>query len=152
MSPKLKYPVSEKVIAARLREIETALERLSDLAKLSEEEFHTSPDDFAIAEHHLRKALEASISICTHIVSRIPGEKTSVYKSLGPTLARHRILTKKMGETYREMAGYRNRLVHFYYKVEPKEMYKILTEDLGDFEEFSRQIAKFVEDQKKEND
>ena len=35
-----------------------------------------------------------------------------------------------------KMAKYRNRLVHFYAQITPDELYKILKENLGDFEIF----------------
>jgi len=43
------------------------------------------------------------------------------------------------------MAGYRNRLVHFYDEVSEAELYKIIQNNLGDIEEFVRQIAAFLE-------
>jgi uncharacterized protein YutE (UPF0331/DUF86 family) len=43
------------------------------------------------------------------------------------------------------MAGYRNRLVHFYDEVSEKELFQILRNNLGDIEEFVRQIAAFLQ-------
>jgi len=44
-----------------------------------------------------------------------------------------------------EMAGYRNRLTHFYFEVTPKEMYKIIQNNLGDFDKFLKYIKKILE-------
>jgi uncharacterized protein YutE (UPF0331/DUF86 family) len=43
------------------------------------------------------------------------------------------------------MAGYRNRLMHFYHEVSNDELYGILNKGLGDIEEFIRQIRVFLE-------
>ena len=42
------------------------------------------------------------------------------------------------------MAGYRNRLTHFYFDVTPLEMYKIVKKDLGDFDTFLNYIKVFL--------
>lgn len=43
-----------------------------------------------------------------------------------------------------QMAGYRNRLTHFYFEVKPKEMYKIIQKKLGDFKSFLKFIKKIL--------
>ena len=42
------------------------------------------------------------------------------------------------------MAGYRNRMVHFYKEVMPEELYQIVVNNLGDFERFNREIVSFI--------
>jgi len=39
------------------------------------------------------------------------------------------------------MAGYRDRLVHFYEEITPKELYQIVTGDLGDLEIFAQAVV-----------
>lgn len=39
-------------------------------------------ENFTIAEHYLKRALEAVFDIGTHIISRIPGERASSYKDI----------------------------------------------------------------------
>jgi len=41
------------------------------------------------------------------------------------------------------MAKFRNRLVHIYWEVDAKELYKYLTENLKDFQTFIDQIVKY---------
>ncbi len=42
------------------------------------------------------------------------------------------------------MAGYRNRMVHFYREITPAELFKIVRNNLNDIEEFLRQIRNFI--------
>jgi len=42
------------------------------------------------------------------------------------------------------MAGYRNRIVHLYWKIEPKELLSVIKENLEDFEKFIEYIDKFI--------
>ena len=43
------------------------------------------------------------------------------------------------------MAGYRNRLVHFYHEVTDKELFSILKNNLSDMENFIKEIKAFIE-------
>jgi uncharacterized protein YutE (UPF0331/DUF86 family) len=49
------------------------------------------------------------------------------------------------------MAGYRNRLTHFYADVKPEEIHKIIQVNLGDFEMFLRAIKDLLDDPAKFN-
>ena len=93
---------------------------------------------------HLRVALEAMVNCGTHILGRIPGEQISVYKEIGPKLAKYHIISKKMDEKLAKMAAYRNRLVHFYYKVSGNEVYEILQNNLSDFQQFCKEMLRFL--------
>lgn len=43
-----------------------------------------------------------------------------------------------------EMAGYRNRLTHFYFEISPKEMYEIVQNRLDDFRIFLKYVKKLI--------
>ena len=47
------------------------------------------------------------------------------------------------------MAGYRNRMVHFYREVTPQELYQIAKDNLKDIEHFTREIALFIKNYQK---
>ena len=81
---------------SRIREIEKDIEKLSRFKDLSLQDFKTD-DNFAIAEHYLRRALEAVFDIGNHILSRVP-------EAVPETFAKEKLI---------KMAGYRNRLIHF---------------------------------------
>lgn len=48
-----------------------------------------------------------------------------------------------------KMAGYRNRLTHFYADVTPTEIYRIVTKDLDDFKPFLEAIRDLVQNPEK---
>jgi uncharacterized protein YutE (UPF0331/DUF86 family) len=54
------------------------------------------------------------------------------------------IVSKSYAKTLLKIAGYRNRLVHFYKEITADELYEILQNDLGDIERFSQEIEKFI--------
>ncbi|MCL6558618.1 MAG: DUF86 domain-containing protein [Firmicutes bacterium] len=54
----------------RIDLIYASVRRLEKLAELSPDEFAANPDHFAIAEHHLRRALEAVFDVGRHIIAK----------------------------------------------------------------------------------
>lgn len=133
-----------RVVGERVDVIQTALKRLKQLQPLSIQSF-MEPDTFAITEHHLRYAIEAVFDICSHILSRIPGSKAVEYKQMAAEMAVQKIVPEAFADDILvKMAGYRNRLTHFYFEISPKEMYGVIQNNLGDFETFLKHIKKYV--------
>jgi len=56
------------------------------------------------------------------------------YKAIGEALADRHVLIPSLADTLVAMAGYRNRLTHFYDEVSPKELFDIVTTKLADVE------------------
>ena len=54
------------------------------------------------------------------------------------------MITKDLSDVLYVMAGYRNRMVHFYREVTPEELYHLVAKNLNDFDRFVREIAAFV--------
>ena len=139
-----KIDINKKLIIDRIDIIQKSVERLKKMRKMSQGKFALE-DNFAIAEHNLRRALEAGFDIGSHILSRIPHVQVSAYKEIAQKLGEYKIISKKFAENnLTEMAGYRNRLTHFYFDVTPLEMYKIVKKDLGDFDTFLNYIKVFL--------
>lgn len=137
-------PLEKEVILVRIDGIEGELQELKGLGKLPLEEFSQGPG-FKLAHYHLHRALEGVFNIGIHILSRIPGARAADYKEVAVKLGEQGIVDKKFAVTkLKEMAGYRNRLVHFYAEVTPEELYKIVKEDLGDFEFFLKSIKELL--------
>lgn len=140
-----KNSVDKEVILDRLDHIQRSLERLGEMKELTLGRFMLE-DNFAIAEHYLRYALEAVFDICAHILARIPGAEVGEYKVMAREMGKQKILPTDFAEgPLQEMAGYRNRLTHFYFEITPKEMYAIIKNDLGDLETFMKYMKKLIE-------
>lgn len=136
-----KIPLSRPVITSRLAEIDKGLAKLKSFQPLSLEDFRKG-ENFAIAEHYLRRAFEAVLEIGEHILSRLPGGKPGSYKEIPKLLGEHQIIPIDFAnKELTEMAGYRNRLIHFYQEVTTEEMHNIIQEDLEDLEKFAYYIG-----------
>lgn len=136
--------LDREIILERFDIIQKSLNRLEKLKPLSKGKFFLD-DNFAIAEHYLRYALEAVFDICAHILARIPGVKVDEYKEMAFEMGKQKLVSKDFAEkNLYEMAGYRNRLTHFYFEIKPDEMRKIIREDLSDFKIFMKRIKKIL--------
>ena len=77
-------PLNRVVLVNRLSEIERDVAELAKFQKFTLEEF-TDGTHFAVAEHHLRRALEAIFDAGNHILSRLPlapGQRPETYKGI----------------------------------------------------------------------
>lgn len=137
-------PVNKDTVLKKMDEIQNDLVKLNGIKNLTLEEFR-SGENFAVAEHYLRRALEALFEIGAHILSRIPGKRASGYKEIALFLGEAKIIPDDFArETLVKMAGYRNRLVHFYSEITKDEMHGIIKNRLNDFTVFMEHIKTFL--------
>lgn len=137
-------PVNKDTVLKKMDEIQNDLVKLNGIKNLTLEEFK-SGENFAVAEHYLRRALEALFEIGAHILSRIPGKRASGYKEIALFLGEAKIIPDDFArETLVKMAGYRNRLVHFYSEITRDEMHGIIKNRLNDFTVFMKHIKIFL--------
>ena len=136
-------------IEPRLDEIEKELVLLHEFAKMPLESFKS--DVVIDRTHlHLRFALEGIFHIGSHILSRTPGGRFTEYKEIARKLGEIGIVDKIFAEQILvKMAGYRNRLTHFYAEVTPEELYRILNTHLSDIATFVEAIKCLLKNPKK---
>jgi len=139
-----KLEINKEMILDRIDIIQTSLKKFEKLKSLTPGKFMLD-ENFAIAEHYLRYALEATFDICAHILSRVPGVKVDEYKQMAIEMGRQGFIPMDFAKKKLEkMGGYRNRLTHFYLEVKPKEMYEIIQKNLSDFDIFLKHIKKIL--------
>jgi len=136
--------VNREVVLDRISIIKNSLKRLKEISKLSKQEFKNNDDYFAIAEHHLRRSLEAVIDLGRHICVKEDLGQPQDYTEVFDILNNGGVLSKEFTENIRGMAGYRNRLVHMYNQIDREEIYQILQERLDDFDIFTNEIMNYI--------
>jgi len=139
--PKHKAPLNREVLQTRISYIEDSLKSLERFKGITYNEFHANEDNFRIAFYDLHRALEAIMDIGTHILSRIPGARPTAYKDIPRLLEKNKIIPAEFAtNSLSKMAGYRNRMVHFYGEITEREIYNIIQEELEDFYTFFSHI------------
>lgn len=139
-----KLKLEKDIIIKRIEGIEAEIINLEQLGKTDPAKFK-SGDGWKLAQFHLHRALEGVFNIGTHILSRIPGASASQYKEIALKLAENKIVPVDFANNQLvKMAKYRNRLVHFYAQISPEELFKIIQEDLTDFDVFLTAIKQVL--------
>jgi len=127
-----------------LRFIETCLQELKPFSVMTKEKFLSDRKNPPFVESYLRRALEAVFDIGRHILAKTYGFKEIEYKVIAKELGNKGVITKELSDVLYVMAGYRNRMVHFYREVTPEELYQIVHHNLKDIERFNVEIVTFV--------
>jgi uncharacterized protein YutE (UPF0331/DUF86 family) len=124
-----------KLVRERLEAIADLVAALRRLPQASEEEFLADRRNPYSAESLVRRALEALFDVARHLLSKGQGKGALEYKEVARLAEEHGLVTDpSLAARFREMAGFRNRLVHFYHEVTPRELFGVVTRDLGDLE------------------
>ena len=127
----------------------TFLEKLRKISRLSKEEFLSDERNPAAVESFLRRCLEAMFDISRHILAKSYSFKSLEYKEVAEQLGKKGIVSRQYSKILSKMAGYRNRMVHFYKEISDEELYAIIIKDLPDVERFLVEIQNFLEKYKK---
>jgi len=125
------------------------LEKLRKLSRLSIDDFLSDERNPAATESFLRRCIEAIFDVGRHILSKSFAFKSLEYKEVAKELGDKEIVSKQYSEILIKIAGYRNRMVHFYREILDKEFYDILQSDLVDIEKFLKEMEIFLRKYKK---
>ncbi|MBW1722692.1 MAG: DUF86 domain-containing protein [Deltaproteobacteria bacterium] len=136
--------IRKAVVAERIAWIRAMLEGIGALPLESLEEFVADKRNPAAAESYVRRALEALLDLGRHILAKGFGVAVTEYKDIGLQLSNHRIITTEQGRQFRRLAGYRNRLVHFYHEINHRELYEICTTHVHDIETLLNHLLTWI--------
>jgi uncharacterized protein YutE (UPF0331/DUF86 family) len=125
-------------------ELRKSVTRLRDIAKLSQDEFLKDPDKIGSSKYHFIVAIESSVDMCNHVISRngyrVPEDYGDTFRVMGEVGA----IDTEFSDELRNMAKFRNRLVHIYWEVDDQQLYEFLQTRLDDFKNFLNSIARFL--------
>jgi uncharacterized protein YutE (UPF0331/DUF86 family) len=129
MTPKT---ISRRVAVDRLDVVDDLLREIRTLPLDDRNAFFSDRRNIWSAESCLRRSLEALFDLGRHILAKGYGLGVSEYKEIATRLQEQGILLEREAEIMRILAGYRNRLVHFYHEVSAEELYEICANQLSD--------------------
>lgn len=136
--------INEKVLASKVETIRRMLGGIAGLPLEVEAFFIGDFQMVSAGESMLRRALEALLDLGRHILAKGFGQAVVEYKQIGRALGEKGVLKPERVRLLVDMAGYRNRLTHFYDEVGPEELYGILTTRVGDIEAVLDEILQWL--------
>ena len=128
-------------VRERLGIITESERRLRELSSLTEGEFLADFRNTESAKYLLIVATEAAIDICNHLAARQGGRSPEGYADCFTVLAELGLITEELSARLRQMARFRNFLVHLYWQVDNRRIYTILQENLADLSAFREQLV-----------
>jgi len=125
-------------------ELRKSIVRLRKLGKLSQDEFLKDPDKIGSSKYHFIVAIESTIDMSNHIISRngyrIPEDYGDTFTVMGEVGA----IEEAFAEELVKMAKFRNRLVHLYWEIDDRQLFEIIQTRLDDFKVFLDSISAFL--------
>ncbi|OQY15853.1 MAG: hypothetical protein DRG35_04505 [Deltaproteobacteria bacterium] len=138
--------ISRRVVADRLDWINKMIGEIETLSLDSYETFASDKRNIWSAESCLRRSLEALMDLGRHIIAKGFGRGVSEYKEIASEMEKEKVLNAKDSAIFKTMAGYRNRMVHFYHEISDKELFEICSSQLSDITYISGVIKKWIND------
>ncbi len=138
--------VSKRVVADRLDLIDSFLREIRSLPLGDQTLFFADRRNLWSAESCLRRSLEALFDVGRHILAKGYGSGVSEYREIALRLQEKAALTETEAELLTVLAGYRNRLVHFYHEVSAQELFEICSNQLGDIESIQHAYRRWIKE------
>ena len=138
--------IDSKVVAQRAFWISQMTDSLKDLRLEEKAAFLADRHKIAAAESYLRRALEALFDMGRHIFAKRFVYPATEYKEIAKGLSDKRVLVGKETELMRKMAGYRNRMVHFYHEITPEELHEICFDHLSEIKLLAGKLVQWTKE------
>lgn len=140
-------------LLTHLRELKEAYK---DLLRYQQEvtfqDLKESRDKRNMVLHALLVSIQAAIDIANHLIVEEGLRRPESYREAFDILQENDLLPASLEEKLAELAGFRNVLVHLYFRLDLEEVFRILQEDVGALKDFASIVAKILnppEDQEK---
>jgi uncharacterized protein YutE (UPF0331/DUF86 family) len=136
--------IREKIVSERIKWIREMVAGIKSLPMADFEQFSADPRNVASAESYLRRGLEALLDLGRHIMAKGFGKAVPEYKEIARELQGFGILSEATATKLRILAGYRNRMVHFYHEITREELHNICTDEVSDVEEVLNEMVAWI--------
>lgn len=136
--------IDQVKVSKLLDEIREAVKRLETIAGFTREDFLGSFTNTGAAKYNLIIGIEAMINISNHILSRLKLGTPEDYADVFKIVNKANIFAEEEIANLVEMARYRNKLVHLYWKIDDSEVYRRLKDNIRTFEKFEKSITKYL--------
>lgn len=140
--------ISESVVAQRASWVLEMTDALRELPIENKAEFLQNKHHVAAAESYLRRSLEALFDIGRHILAKRFAFPATEYKEIAKGLSDRKVIVGTEAEWMRKMAGYRNRMVHFYHEITPDELHEICLNHIGEIRQLLESMLRWVKEYK----
>jgi uncharacterized protein YutE (UPF0331/DUF86 family) len=140
-----KGEIRKEILAERVFWFREMMDGIKNLPIASRDSFLAEKHYVAAAESYLRRSLEALLDIGRHILAKGFAYPAAEYKDVARGLKEKGVLVEQEAQLMEKMAGYRNRMVHFYREIQPDELYEICRYHTHELERVLAAILSWVQ-------
>ncbi len=133
-----------KEIHSKLEDLEKYANLLKGYREQGRERLESDLTLRGAVERYLQVSIECVLEIGEMIISKESWRKPETYREVIEILGEKNVLPARFAGRFSRIAGLRNILVHRYAAVDLDELYHHLQENIGDFDEFAKHIAKYL--------
>ena len=131
-------------IVKRIERIEEALRRLEEIRQLSLDQFLNDWKSQDASLHNLQITIEGCLDIGNYIIGLIGAKSPDTYVQIVEILGEEKILPEDFLEVAKNMARFRNIIVHDYLYLDLQKVYSFLLK-LNDIRQFLRYLVEYLE-------
>lgn len=136
--------MDKDVLMNKLESLRRCVQRVQDKAPVSSDLLKRDYDLQDIIVLNLERAVQTCVDIGLHMISDleipVPDTMAETFKTLNKAGYLDDLATERMTKA----VGFRNTAVHAYQEMDWEIVYRIITEHLDDFRDFSRQMMKAI--------
>lgn len=132
--------VSVEKISQKLIQIDEYLGFLNKISKSSESDFLKDKILVGSAKYYLQVSIECCLDVVNHIIASERYRAPKDYADSFSVLEENEILESSLTIKLRQMAKFRNRLVHLYGEIDDKFVYEFIHKDVKDIRKFQKVI------------
>jgi len=132
--------IAVEKILRKLIQLDEYLSVLSEIAERSSDSFIQDRILVGSAKYYLQISIETCLDITNHIIAASGYRAPKDYADAFSVLEENNILQKVFAQKLRQMAKFRNRLVHLYGEIDNVFVYSFMKNDIVDIREFQRII------------
>ncbi len=136
--------VDKEGVVDHLRELSAALDDWERYKHIDLEHLKIDRDKMNMVLHAMLVAIQSAIDISNHLIAEKKLRKPATYRETFEIIYEAGLISHQLGESMSDLAGFRNVLVHIYWKLDMDEIYGILQNDFECIKEFEIHIKKIL--------
>ena len=134
--------VSFEKIVQKFIQLDEYLELLRTIVKTPIDDFLKDKILIGSAKYYLQVSIEACLDVANHIIASERFRAPSDYADSFKVLEEAGVVPPDLGQNLRQMAKFRNRLVHLYGEIDNAYVYDFMKENLKDIDELKSIILR----------
>jgi len=132
--------VAEEKILQKFIQVDEYIGFLNKISKSSEQDFLKDKILIGSAKYYLQVSIECCLDAVNHIIASERFRAPKDYADSFSILEENGILESPLVINLRQMAKFRNRLVHLYGEIDDKFVYEFIQKDIEDIRKFQKII------------